>query len=369
VTKLNTKPPVDAGKLDLQLKSQRRTVDFDTFDIQLQQLLQMLEDGEISVAPIYQRKFRWKNDQCSRLVESVLLGIPVPSLFMATNQSGSWEAVDGVQRLSSLAKFAGNEKLREKLQVGDELILTGLQKLTEFEGLKYRELPSNIQFHLRTRPLKVITLNDKSDSVVRFDLFERINTGGVALSDQEIRDCVYQGEFAQKLEELAKVADFKKVVKLTPLQQDDGTAEECVLRFFAYLDNYKTFDHSVKVFLNGYMSAADKKFDYAKMGQIFQKTFSELAKAFPSGLTRPGEGRARRGNTPLNLFEGVSVGAALALKQVDSLVLKDLALWMASPTLKEFTTGATNSRSAVKGRIEYCRDHFLGKKYVRPSAN
>src|SRR5581483_3830838 len=101
--------------LDLQLKEQRRNVDFDTFDIHIQQLLTMVKEGNIWVAPAYQRLFRWDEKRCSQLVESILLGIPVPSLFMATNKDNTWEVVDGVQRLSSLVKFAGDAELREKL--------------------------------------------------------------------------------------------------------------------------------------------------------------------------------------------------------------------------------------------------------------
>jgi hypothetical protein len=356
---------VDASKLDLQLKEQRRTVDFDTFDIHLQQLLTMLEKGEIWVAPAYQRKFRWDERRCSQLIESLLLGIPVPSLFMATNPNNTWEVVDGLQRLSAIVKFAGGENLRKQLIVGntDALVLTDLQKLSKFDGLKFNELPSNIQLHFRTRPLKVITLNDKSDNIVRYDLFERLNTGGVVLSAQEIRDCVYQGDFAKKLEELAKIEDFRKVVKLTILQQRDGTAEECVLRFFAFLDRYKKFVHSVTSFLNNYMSDASKRFDGKKKEQIFRSTFSELAKVFPDGIRRHG----RHGTTPLNLYEGITVGAALALQKTDHLVKDGLALWLADTKLREYTTGATNSRSAVRGRIAFCRNRFLGKKYVPSS--
>lgn len=354
----------DQSKLDSQLKEQRRTVDFDTFDIHLQQLLQMVQEGQIWVAPAYQRQFRWDPKRCSQLIESVLLGIPIPSLFMATNPDNTWEVVDGVQRLSSLVKFAGDKAIREKLGVGDALVLTDLQKLTDFTGLKYDDFPANIKFHFKTRPLKVITLNDKSDNVVRYDLFERLNTGGVALSPQEIRDCVFRGEFAEKLEELARTDNFKTVVKLTQLQQKDGTAEECVLRFFAFLDRYKSFDHSVSKFLNDYMAEASKSFDYRKKEKIFNATFAELARTFPKGLSRTG----RSGTTPLNLYEGISVGAALALQKADHLIVDRLASWMASDTLRGFTTGATNDRSAVKGRIEFCRAHFSGTDYVRPPA-
>ena len=97
-----------------QLDEQRRTVDFDTYDILVQQLLSMLKSGAIDIAPAYQRQFRWDAVRCSQLVESLLLGIPVPSLFMATNRDGTWELVDGVQRLSALVMFAGDTEVQNR---------------------------------------------------------------------------------------------------------------------------------------------------------------------------------------------------------------------------------------------------------------
>ncbi len=179
--------------LEEQLKAQRRTVDFDTFDIHMQQLLSMLQSKQIQVSPTYQRKFRWDHARCSQFIESVMLGIPIPSLFMATNSDNTWEVVDGVQRLSTIVKFAGDDELRKALGLDGALVLVGLQKLRNFVGFGFDQLPQNIRLHFYTRAAKVITLNDKSDSIVRYDLFERLNTGGVALSAQEIRDCVFRG--------------------------------------------------------------------------------------------------------------------------------------------------------------------------------
>lgn len=341
-----------------QLQSQRRKVDFDTFDILLQQLINMITDGQITVAPSYQRQFRWDNVRCSQLIESVFLGIPVPSLFMATNEDGTWELVDGVQRVSAIVKFAGSEDLRKKLGLKHPLSLEGLEKLESFNDCCFQDLPQSVRLQFLNRPLKVVTLSDKSDEIVRFDLFERLNRGGVSLTDQEIRDCVFRGPFANLLETLAQDANFRKVVKLTASQEKDGTREECVLRFFAFLDNYKQFVHSVRDFLNDYMRSASKQFDLVSGEQVFKTTFAKLAKALPNGISRPGIGK--RTTTPLNLFEGVSVGAALALKSKKVLSHRDTK-WLGSEQLKKFTTGATNNLSAVKGRIEFCRDRFLGK--------
>jgi hypothetical protein len=348
--------------LEQQLKSIRRTVDFDTFDIHTQQLTAMLEGRQIKISPKYQRKFRWQNDRCSQFIESLLLGIPIPSIFMATNGDNSWEVVDGVQRLSTIIKFSGSEELRLRHGVGSALELTDLEKLDQYNGLSFEDFPEALKLHFGTRPMKVITLNDKSDAIVRYDLFERLNTGGVLLSPQEIRDCVFQGPFADKLEEWSKEGSFKQVVRLTKLQQRDATAEECVLRFFAFRDRYKTFDHSVIDFLNDYMRDASKQFDYAQKEVVFKKTFLELARVFPEGIRRSGERNIDR--TPLNLFEGISVGASLALDQTPRLHTAGMSKWLASEELRKVTTVATNDKTSVKGRIEFCRDRFLGKAYV-----
>ncbi len=173
---------IGSEELTRQLGEQRRTVDFDTFDIQMQELLRQLYDGQISVAPVYQRHFRWDDTRCSQLIESLALGIPIPNLFMATNPDNNWEVVDGVQRLSTVVKFAGSADLRKKLNVGEQLVLQGLEKLDQFNGLTFDQLPPHLQQHIRTRPLKVVTLNDKSDKRLRIDLFERLNTGGIVLT-------------------------------------------------------------------------------------------------------------------------------------------------------------------------------------------
>jgi Protein of unknown function DUF262 len=218
-----------------QLDQQRRRVDFDTYDITVQQLIAMVESGAIDVAPAYQRQFRWDKSKRSHLVESVFLGVPVPSLFMATNRDGTWELVDGVQRLSTLIQFAGTERARERLGLPTTLVLDGLEKLDELNGSTFADLPENLKLQFNLRPVKVVTLSDKSDLVVRFDLFERLNTGGVALTNQEIRACIYRGPLNELLERLAKSRDFHTVVRLTQRQEEDGTREECVLRFFALL--------------------------------------------------------------------------------------------------------------------------------------
>lgn len=347
--------PVDQRQ---QLETQRRQVDFDTYDVTVDELLRRVARGRIDIAPVYQRQFRWDKKRQSRLVESVLLGIPVPPLFMATNTTldvGSvWEVVDGLQRLLSLVNFAGGPEARLAANLeGPPLRLSSLEKLTEFEGAQFLELPSDIASGLEDRPMKVIVLNDKSDLQVRFDLFERLNTGGVALTAHEIRQSVFRGPFIDMLAELSMDAHFRLVVVLPDSKWIDGTPEDFVLRFFAFLHRYRLFEHSVQDFLNDFVS------DHVAQGvshedlDLFGRTFAFLAECFPSGL------KSRKGATPVNLYEGLAVGAALALRQSPSLRPTVDPAWLGSQELQSFTTGATNSRPRVIGRIEYCRDQFL----------
>ncbi|HRK67927.1 MAG TPA: DUF262 domain-containing protein [Hyphomonas sp.] len=340
--------------LATQLNDQRRKVAFDTYDITVQQLVTMFRDGAIDIAPAYQRQYRWDDARQSRLIESIFLGIPVPSLYMAANADGTWELVDGVQRLSTLVRFAGDESLRNKAKITTPLTLNGLEKLSEFNGKSFENLPSSLQLQFNLRPVKVVTLNDKSDLVVRFDLFERLNTGGVSLTDQEIRSCIYRGEFDGFLERLSQNDSFRTVVRLPQSGEKDGTRQEFVLRFFAFLHRYKHFRHSVVDFLNDYMGEASKNFEYSSNEKLFLNTFSALAHALPDGLYRH-----THKITPVNLFEAVCVGAALAHRSKGKINTRGMGRWITSTDLRKLTTGATNTPKMVSGRIEFCRDRFI----------
>src|SRR5205085_6731134 len=126
-------------------------------------------------APEYQRKFRWEVEDESKLIESLLLGLPVPSLFVATNPNGTWEVVDGLQRLSTLLHFiAEPPALLKSIDKADPLRLQGLEKVALLNGKTYADLPTPIRLALNKRSLRVTALSDKSDPKARFDMFERL---------------------------------------------------------------------------------------------------------------------------------------------------------------------------------------------------
>ncbi len=338
-----------------ELNEQKRKVDFNSYDMSVKELISMVNDGIIDIAPEYQRQFRWDEERQSVLIESILLGIPVPALFMATNNNGTWEVIDGVQRLSTIINFVSDidSIARKKIDINSPLKLSGLKKLKSFEGNMFMDLPRTLQIELLLKPLKITTLSDKSDKSVRFDLFERLNTGGIKLSDQEIRSCIYRGRFNDMLKELAQNSHFKHAVRLTESSEGDGTREEFVLRFFAYLYYRNNFEHSVVDFLNDYMDKASVKFDYNTNVKLFCKVFEELDK-LEFGISK----KRKRNITSVILFEAVAVGAAEVIKDGGVLNIETFYEWVSNKDFNSLVTGATNTKSRVISRIDYCKSKF-----------
>jgi hypothetical protein len=333
-----------------QLDREKRSVSYDAYDITIRQLVDMCANGEINIAPDYQRHFIWQSDRESELIESILLGIPVPSLFMATNSDGGWEVVDGVQRLSTLLHFCGGKELIEMVRRKGPLKLSGLTKLSAFNGYAFEELPRSLQTQFTLRPLRVTTLNDKSDLEVRYELFARLNTGGIVLHPQEIRNSVYRGDLNEQIKSLSRNRDFRQVVIIRKGQIEAGY-EECVVRFFAFFRRYKDFDHLVDEFLNAFMTQYNQKGLPAGDVAIFEKTMAFLVSELPDGIVR-----LRTPQTPVNLYEATSVGTALVIDQGMVPKAGELKRLLNAPELTRLTQGGTNTRAKVIGRIELVRD-------------
>ncbi|WP_419658832.1 conserved uncharacterized protein, DUF262 [Desulfosarcina variabilis str. Montpellier] len=343
---------MDFVAIQEQIDSNRRSVAFDSYDITIRQLYDMILEGMIDIAPEYQRHFVWDPKRQSALIESLFLGIPVPSLFMATNKDATWEVIDGVQRLTTILNFIGTDKgtIIKKLK------LSGLEKLDSMNGLVFEQLPKSMQLMFQTRSLRITVLNDRSDFGVRYDLFERLNTGGVTLHEQEIRNCVFQGEFNDLLKELSENENFKSVVKMTEKAKRTGSYEELVLRFFAYYEDSENFVHSVKGFLNDYMEKKTKSFKNRKeLKKLFFDTFNLLSSSLPDGIVRG----LRKNITPIVLYEAIAVGTAFAIDSGKIIDLEQLTPLLNNKQLKKYTTGATNSKKMLMQRIRFVKDTII----------
>lgn len=346
-------------KIQEQIDKNRRSVAFDSYDLSVRQLFDMIKENLIEIAPEYQRHFVWDEARQSQLIESILLGIPVPNLFMATNKDSSWEVIDGLQRLTTIINFLGDNELIKKINPkGKKLVFKGLEKLDSLNGLAFEEMPKSIQILFMTRPMRVTVLNDRSDFEVRYDLFERLNTGGVTLHPQEIRNCVYLGKFKDFIVECSENQYFNHVVKMTETAERTGNREELVLKFFAYFEDRDKFIHSVKEFLNEYMKKKTGSFpEHESYSELFNRTFRLLNDYLPQGIVRGN----RVNITPLILFEAISVGVADLIHEGTEVLITPLTLQglLDDEELKRLTTGATNSRNSLLKRIDYVKNILL----------
>lgn len=346
---------MDSILIQEQLDANRRSVAFDSYDVTVRQLYDMIAEDIIDVTPEYQRHFIWNQERQSQLIESLFLGIPIPSLFMATNKDSTWEVIDGLQRLTTLVNFIGDIDVIAKISEGCKpLVLKGLEKLEALNGLEFNALPKSVQLMFLTRPVRITVLNDRSDFGLRFDLFERLNTGGVVLHPQEIRNCVYLGPFNDFVKECSKFPEFKGVLKVGSNAEKTGNLEELVLKFFAYYEDRERFVHSVKGFLNDYMSRKTTVFKNRKaLKALFESTFSLLAEVLPEGIVR----QNRTNTTPLILFEAIAIGVAEALDEGKKIRPAKLRSLLDDKNLSVLTTGATNSRKKLNERIAYVKDN------------
>lgn len=345
----------DRVDLETALTKHRRKVDTEYFDLSLREIIRMVEEEEIRIAPEYQRQFRWNDETQSALIESFLLGLPIPSIFVATNPDATWEVVDGLQRICTVLRFMGKDAPEsEKLSFSSApLKLHNLTTLEIFEGIEYKDLPRPIRLTFDKRYIRVQVLSDKSDMDVRFELFRRLNAGAIALTGQEIRSCIYQGPFNILISDLAENARYKGILKLKKSDMENGTAEEVVLKFFAYMDHQDQFSGRVTQFLNEYMKQRYKDPDVADYREIFDKTVTFLAD------TLEGKPFLRSGTgwTPLNQLEGVLVGLGRIFRS-GSEPTRPPGDWLNDPELVRFSTKGTNTRTMLNGRVARAEELF-----------
>lgn len=209
----------------------------DNKDLTLTNIKEMVDDNDLITNPDYQRDYVYNDGQASRLVESILIDIPIPVIYLCEENDGRYTVIDGQQRLTSLVRYLKNE-----------FALKSLEVLTHLNGKYYKDLEKLYQRKLKTSTLKAICLKKESQDL-KYEIFARLNQGSVSLKPQELRNCIYRGSFNNMLEVLAK----DKL--LSDLFHDENvrkTYQERILRFFALRD-FQNFKSSILKTLNDHM--------------------------------------------------------------------------------------------------------------------
>lgn len=355
--------------MGLVIMDSEREIRTSAVDFSFGELLNLHRDHEIIIRPEYQRLFRWSNEQRSRLIESIVMGLPIPPIFLIENEDGILELIDGLQRTSSVLQFLDHDAVSQP-----ELVLQGCDFLLSLNGLTFKDLDTSVKLKIKRTPIRATIINKSGDPFVKYELFKRLNTGGSLLSAQEIRNCSSRmvdggAEFYELLQDLSQDANFVKAVSRLPVSMVEQRAnEELVLRFFALIEAIDGFKGNIEEWLDGYMEAVLFKkidFDYVGLNSKFKTTFSVIADKFDDqAFTRFNSHGEATGRLAPAYFEAVCTAVARHIDQISNIasdiLLDRLKSAFDSVEFKAATGPGANTIPKLHSRIRVVTEYLLG---------
>ncbi|CAM3496089.1 MULTISPECIES: DUF262 domain-containing protein [Acinetobacter calcoaceticus/baumannii complex] len=363
-----------------------KNVHTQSLDISFNELLDMVVSKELDISPDYQRVFRWSEGAQSRFIESLLLEMPVPPIYVVEVEDNKKLLIDGLQRLSSYLHFRGVlDAPHLNINYGDKLILSDCDIVESLNGITYDDLGTALQIKLKRSFVRVEVVRKSSNAKFKYHMFKRLNTGGTLLTDQQLRNCTIRlldDEFNDFIIRLSGNNDFQTTIEnITEEQKLGAYDQELVLRFFTFKNNRAAFKHDIRDFLTQYMEEVSdpehpREFDYNAQERDFNRTFEVLNAA----LGNQSFSRANNTRTKLNTmfvvyqFESFTLGIQKYLDRLDisSLPnrdqLKELFknIKLDEDFISLTTGGGKNTPNALNARVSFVEqkiEEFLGNGY------
>ncbi|MCZ8188185.1 MAG: DUF262 domain-containing protein [Microcystis sp. LE19-338.1B] len=363
--------------IDEQIDKKIGEVRTDSIDLSFGEIINLYSQKELIIQPDYQRLFRWSNQQKSRLIESILLELPIPQIFTIENPDGVLELIDGLQRVSSVIQFIDAEKLdftdveEKKLE---PLQLEGCDQIPELNGKTFENLSLRLKLRIKRSSVRTVIIKRQSKPFLRYEMFKRLNTGGSILSPQEIRNCSSrmvgeQGiQFYSFLQEKSSYSSFRNCTEtLSQEEKEQKGDEELVLRFFAAKNAQDLFHGSVRDWLDSYMEQILLNkiiFDYEVEERDFNHIFDYLNRILGNGsFVRYRDHRAPIGALAPAYYEAVTIGVFQMLEQVqnieDALVKDKIIQILQSEDFKKNIGPGANTKTKLSNRIKNIQNGLL----------
>lgn len=343
--------------LEERLQETRNSLSTDRLDMSFGEIMSMYERDEIIIDPDFQRLFRWDTYQKTRFIESILIGIPVPPIFVAEDENGRWELVDGLQRISTVFSFFG---ILKNTQDKNNWIMCKGDLTEELENLACKDLPLKFQLNIKRATCRIEIIKWNSAFDMRYELFNRLNTGGSELTDQEIRNAIFRGvskDFNIFLRKCAEHPKFIQLIQPTERQLEQLYMDELVLRFCALTDGQDDLSENISQHMTNYMKKAVS--DSERIPQL-QVKFEEMVE-----LLHPVGKEVFRGSNNVfstSLYDCVSIGITKYFEKyknmrTDELIEKVNQL-KESESFKKASGSASASKSRILKRIEVANEIF-----------
>lgn len=333
----------DQGFEPLDLTAGERKLVTQPYDYSVDQLVYHVDKKKILLIEVdYQREYVWDDTKASRLMESLLLNVPIPVCYFAENEDGSWEVIDGLQRVESIVRFLRND-----------FPLRGLSVLSELNGRKFEELPARDRRRIESRTLRFVVITDESHPDIKFDVFERLNTGAVKLTPQELRNCIYRGKLNDALHRIAADVLFQST--LGSGEDSRMRNEELALRFLALYDDLPGYKEPLAQFLNEYM----RKHREEPPSQSATNTFRDVLKTVDQVYGTTAFRTIKEGKTSRSinraLFDAVTQALAFADREavvrLSEQVRSVHTNLLGDENFLRFIARATADRARMHGRI------------------
>jgi hypothetical protein len=310
-----------------EIAARQTDVKTDSYSMSIGEIINLYRSREIDIHPEFQRFYRWTLEQKSRLIESILLGIPLPPIFVAQRKDGVWDVIDGLQRLSSIFEFTGdlrddNDNPKPPLRLASspecyDYLPSLSGKMWECDNPQ-ESLTSAERLYIKRSKLGIIILLKGSDPRTKLALFQRLNTGGSQLSDQEIRNCLIimvNSEFYRWLRTLAAYQPFIDTLSITDRAFDEQYDIELIVRFLVFRTVSQDVIRNIgdlTRFLNLRIieMAQDQGFDLHKEERVFHWVFDLLAHAAGSDVFRRFRDGRYIGGFLVSAFEIIAIGLA-----------------------------------------------------------
>ena len=366
--------------LNEQIASARKQVVSDGYEMSVGELVSLYKAQELIINPAFQRLFRWEQTQKTRFIESLILAIPIPPIFVFQRESGVWELIDGLQRVSTILQLFGILQ-RPDATLEDPLVLTGtslLPALAEkrWEGTSdsdHNALDVSQQLAVKRARLRVEILKRESDEDAKFELFQRLNTGGSPLSEQEVRNCVLVMSNEHFFDWITKIADdssFRVTTPFTETAKNQGKALELVIRFIAY----RRVPYSYGLDVNEYLDSAARKLSkddstfWIEEDRIFRSTFRILNDCFGEAVFKRWDGTRHFGPFLISGFDAIAHGVAVNLDAIEAMQ-KDLQLEWVRERVRDVWESEIfkrNSGMGVRGTTRLMNLLPFGASHFRP---
>lgn len=361
-----------------EIEKQAGEIYTESYQMSIGELINLYRDDEMDIHPEFQRVFRWSDYQKTKLIESILLHIPIPPIFVSQCDDGTWDIIDGVQRLSTIFQFVGVLK-DENGKYVDRLVLQSTNALPSLKNMKWEGedefvFPKELQLSVKRARFDIIIIKKESDANTKYELFQRLNTGGSPLSDQEVRNCLIimaNKPFYNMIESLSKYEAYNRCVKITDRKSDEQYGLEMLVRFLVATeinwDRVNIYEDIKELLDKETVFIAEREnFPSEEFSSKFKALFDLLFDLIGEDVFRKYENGKHIGPFLSSAFQAICIGVYRNIDDIQKLPNKKEWLLERIHSLYTQDMYIKNTAQGVKSIPRFQELSVWGEEYFKP---